>query len=275
MATNLVHFGRTRKIAVDSGITSGDPVLVGVLSGVALTDRDSDGNAVVDFGAPLASYDLSVKAVNDAGNSAVAVGDELFTIVADTPDLSKKASGNSYGAALEAVTSGATATIEVLLLPGVGSGTADVLAGAIGTSELAAGALAASATGRAIMADAFFDAATALAKFGPDSLTNAVLLDAVQDGAFVADAATRALFADKFLPAAKANVFVSAEQTATGSAQNVAHGLTGTPSAVLIVPTELPAGLAAGMDIAEGTHDATNVVVTVTATVKFKVFAWV
>ncbi len=64
------------------------------------------------------------------------------------------------------------------------------------------GALAASAAGRARMADGFFDAATALAKFAADSITNAVLLDAVQDGAFVADAATRALFAAGFVTAA-------------------------------------------------------------------------
>lgn len=64
------------------------------------------------------------------------------------------------------------------------------------------GALAASAAGRARMADGFFDAATALAKFAADSITNAVLLDAVADGAFVADAATRALFATGFVTAA-------------------------------------------------------------------------
>src|SRR5689334_17833168 len=37
---------------------------------------------------------------------------------------------------------------------------------------------------------------------------------------------------------AKAKVFVSTEQTGNGSAQNVAHGLGSTPSAVLIVPTD-------------------------------------
>ena len=49
------------------------------------------------------------------------------------------------------------------------------------------------------MAAGYFDAATALDKFGADSLTNAVLLNAVQNGAFVADTATRALFADNFI----------------------------------------------------------------------------
>jgi len=73
---------------------------------------------------------------------------------------------------------------------------------------------------------------------------------------------------------AKAAVFVSTEQTGTGSAQNVAHGLGVVPSAVLVAPTELAADLAAGYDCAEGTHTSTNVVVTVTTGAKFKVLAW-
>lgn len=73
-----------------------------------------------------------------------------------------------------------------------------------------------------------------------------------------------------------ANAFVSTEQTGTGSSQNVAHGLTGTPSAVLITVTELPdAAAETGFDVAEGAHDGTNVVVTITNTVKFKVLAWI
>jgi len=74
------------------------------------------------------------------------------------------------------------------------------------------------------------------------------------------------------LTAAGAKVFVSAEQTGTGSSQNVAHGLGVAPTLVLVVPTEYPG--TGAFDIAEGSHDATNVVVTVTANVKFKVFAW-
>jgi len=73
---------------------------------------------------------------------------------------------------------------------------------------------------------------------------------------------------------AKAAVFVSTEQTGTGSAQNVAHGLGAVPAVVLVAPTELAAGLAAGYDCAEGTHTSTNVVVTVTSGAKFKVLAW-
>jgi hypothetical protein len=74
---------------------------------------------------------------------------------------------------------------------------------------------------------------------------------------------------------AAAGRFISTEQTGTGSAQNVAHGLGVIPSAVLVSFTELPADLAAGADIAEGTHTTTNIVLTVTSGVKFKVLALV
>lgn len=81
--------------------------------------------------------------------------------------------------------------------------------------------------------------------------------------------------ADGAVTFAKAKAFVSTEQTGTGSSQNVAHGLGTAPSKVLVVPTEHPGTPDTGaFDIAEGAHDATNVVVTVTANVKFKVLAW-
>jgi hypothetical protein len=70
----------------------------------------------------------------------------------------------------------------------------EVGAGTIDTEHLAAGALAADADGRAVMADDYFDAATVLAKFDADSFDNAQLILAIKDGAFNADAATRALF---------------------------------------------------------------------------------
>lgn len=88
-------------------------------------------------------------------------------------------------------------------------------------------------------------------------------------------AVTTAKIAAAAVTAAKALTFVSTEQTGTGAPQNVAHGLAVTPTKVLIVPTEHPGTPDTGaFDIAEGTHTATNVVCTVTADVKFKVFAW-
>ena len=75
--------------------------------------------------------------------------------------------------------------------------------------------------------------------------------------------------------AADTKIFVSAtEESGTGSAQNVAHGLGATPSKVIIALTEF--GASTAVDVAEGTHTTSNVVVTVSpAGVKFKVWAMV
>lgn len=89
---------------------SGDPVRLGARCGVALTDERTDGTTTVKFDGVA---DLSVKGVNGAGNSAVAVGDELFYVDADDPKISKKTTGTHFGYALEAVASGATSTIRV------------------------------------------------------------------------------------------------------------------------------------------------------------------
>lgn len=70
---------------------------------------------------------------------------------------------------------------------------------------------------------------------------------------------------------AKAKVFFSTEQTGNGNPQNVAHGLGAIPAAVLIVPSDCPDSAWA---LAQGAHDATNVVVTATNLLKYYVFAW-
>lgn len=179
---------------VASPTVSGDPVVIGDMAGVALTDYDAaDGKATVQFDGV---FDLSVKGVNNAGNVAVVEGDALYYNTGDTPPISKKANNGVFmGYAMEAVDSGATATIMVRLADGGPSDAADALNG----------------------------------------------------------------------------VFVSTEQTGTGSAQNVAHGLGRAPTKVLIAPTEWSSGQ--NVDIAEGTHTTTNVVCTVTSGVKFKVLA--
>lgn len=113
MATNRVYEkGDQLSLAATHPTTpvSGDPVRVGQLPGVALTDERSDGKTTVQFNGV---FKLSVKGVDGGGNSAVAVGDTLYYVDADTPVLSKKNTGVRYGTALEAVTSGATATIMV------------------------------------------------------------------------------------------------------------------------------------------------------------------
>lgn len=139
MATNEIFQGYHLSVACSDPTTpaSGGPVRFGTLTGVALTDEGAGGNdaakTTVDFGPT--TYDLSVKGVDDSGNSAVAVGDSIFYVDADTPKLSKKSSGYFFGIALEAVGSGQTDTIRVLHCPSPGSGALG--SGTVGTSNLA------------------------------------------------------------------------------------------------------------------------------------------
>jgi len=136
------------------------------------------------------------------------------------------------------------------------------------------------------VADAENDAVQAAINKGLISVTSANdpnFSDAIEGGATGAaglspgDVGTSAL-ANGAVLAAKAAVFVSTEQAATGAPQNVAHGLGAVPSLVLVVPTDGHDGAGSPgtqmPDIAEGAHDATNVVVTVTAGASFKVLAW-
>lgn len=71
--------------------------------------------------------------------------------------------------------------------------------------------------------------------------------------------------------AAKAKVFFSTEQTGNANPQNVAHGLGVVPAGVLVIPSDCPDSAWA---LAQGAHDATNVVVTATNLLKYYVFAW-
>lgn len=113
---------------------AGDPCRVGDIAGVAITDERADGTTTVNFGPMVA--DLSVKGVTDGpSNSAVAIGDPLFYVDADTPKISKKKAGYFIGWALETVGSGSTATIQVLVTPRPVGGS--IGAGTVGTTELA------------------------------------------------------------------------------------------------------------------------------------------
>lgn len=95
---------------------SGDPVLLGLLGGVALTDKGKGGNVAANTSVAFEGvFKLSVKGVDGSGNSAVAAGDIIYYVTGDTPKLSKKATGVKYGVALAAITSGSTATIQVRL----------------------------------------------------------------------------------------------------------------------------------------------------------------
>lgn len=88
--------------------SSGDPILVGQLPGVALTDERADGTVSAQFNGV---FELPVKGADGAGNAAIAAGDIVYydggEINADDTN------GVRFGYALEAVLSGATTTIDV------------------------------------------------------------------------------------------------------------------------------------------------------------------
>lgn len=118
MATNLhMNDGRYITGAATQPATpvSGDPVLLGQIPGVALTDEAEGGNAAgeitIDTGGV---YNLSVKGENQSGNSAVAIGDIIYYEAGQTPTLNKDATnGVRFGYALGTVGSGQTAIIPV------------------------------------------------------------------------------------------------------------------------------------------------------------------
>lgn len=79
--------------------------------------------------------------------------------------------------------------------------------------------------------------------------------------------------ADISAVALRSKLSISTEQTGTGSAQNVAHGLGVVPTSVMLAPTDTAPATAGVYTVTEGTHTTTNVVVTVTSGKKFKVLA--
>ena len=112
---------------------SGDPVRIGNLTGIALTDKDAAGKTVVNTGPFVAKF--SVKA---NGGTGIDVGDTIWYHDDATPALDNVPTGGYYyGIALEAVTAGQTATIQVYhdCAPG-GAGT--IGNGTVGTAQLTA-----------------------------------------------------------------------------------------------------------------------------------------
>ena len=88
---------------------SGDPVLVGQIPGVALISEAADGVTTIKTNGVAT---LPVKGTTGS-NAAIAAGDILYYVTGNTPKLSATTSGVRFGYALEAVGSGATATIRV------------------------------------------------------------------------------------------------------------------------------------------------------------------
>lgn len=121
MATNKVTERSCRHtIAVPSGTTSGDPLVIGGgLSCVALTNRDSSGNATVEFPYEVPLFDVSVDGRDVNGDRALAAYEPVFYTAGGTPTLDGKTTGKLFGFLMEGVTSGATETVKVLPVIGL------------------------------------------------------------------------------------------------------------------------------------------------------------
>ncbi|GAB7016188.1 DUF2190 family protein [Methanogenium cariaci] len=87
---------------------SGDPVRLGGRTGIAITDEDTDGYTSVDFGPFEAEF-----SVKDSETGGIAIGDLIYFHDAAQMLNNTAASGRLFGAAMEAVADGETATIRV------------------------------------------------------------------------------------------------------------------------------------------------------------------
>lgn len=97
------------EVPVPEGTESGEALLVGVIPGVAQTDRNAAGEATVRF---KGAFRLAVVSKEGETNKTTAVGDAIFITGAGV--LEKKSSGNTlFGYALETIGSGATKEIVV------------------------------------------------------------------------------------------------------------------------------------------------------------------
>ena len=108
MATNKVQDGKVLTLEIAS-TESGDPVSVGSITGVALTDTDDNGNVEVDT---EGVYALDVVGNDGSEGAAVSAGDAVYI---DSGTINVDSSKTLFGYALEAVSSGETTEIDVLL----------------------------------------------------------------------------------------------------------------------------------------------------------------
>ncbi len=111
MADNIGYTEGNQIRFTKASVSSGDPVVIGQIPGVALIDTDANGYITLKRNG---SADLEVEAVDVSGTSAIVEGDILYYEAAGDPVINKKTTGVRFGYAMEAVASG-TATIEVLL----------------------------------------------------------------------------------------------------------------------------------------------------------------
>jgi len=102
----------TKSVPVPEGTKAGDPVVIGVLPGIAVIDRQSNGKATVKFS--TGSYRLKVEGKKKGGEEeqAIKVGEKVFL---KEGKLSADSTGTLWGYAMEEVEKGKTAEVEVKL----------------------------------------------------------------------------------------------------------------------------------------------------------------
>lgn len=119
MAVNrkIADVPKTRRYTVGSGIVAGDPVVVGQIPGVALTDYSAhDAKATIQLDG---TFSLSVESVDSGGTSGAdrdvvgTVGAIVYYGSGDDPKLSLRAGGVRFGYLVDAIGSGLTATSKV------------------------------------------------------------------------------------------------------------------------------------------------------------------
>ena len=108
MATNYMQDGEVLTLEI-ADIASGDPILYGAITGVAITDTNSAGEVEVKR---HGVFYLSVKGTDSAGNKSVAKGDKLYF---DGTTINKNDTKTYFGVSLGTVSAGSTSIIPVLL----------------------------------------------------------------------------------------------------------------------------------------------------------------
>ncbi len=118
MATNVKYEKRSNvrlELNVGTGQTSGSVILLNDMPVFLLEANDVNSLATVELIGVGLVVDLPVKGADGTGNVAVAVG---HAICKDGAEYNRDVTnGKRIGYALGAVTSGATATIQVALAP--------------------------------------------------------------------------------------------------------------------------------------------------------------
>lgn len=143
MATNVRYDKRSGvrvELTVGASQESGEVIFLNDMPVFLLEDSDDDNKATVELIGVSLVVELSVTGKDGSGNSTVAVGDKLYL---DGTEYNKDdANGSWIGYALEGVTSGATATIDVALIGAVAGADIDGLTATAGELNLNDGQVA-------------------------------------------------------------------------------------------------------------------------------------